>query len=311
MLTVSPHDAPHPEAVWIDLLDPSDEEARLVADTTGLAVPTRAELSEIESSSRLRRRGEALYLSIPVSLPGETVTPVGFVLARERLLTVRFARLPSFETFAAAAHAPGGAPASGMEAFLGLMEDMVDRLADALEHQGDSLEQASRRIFHPAHRDQRRPARMDRMLRGLLGDIGAAGETGSRMRDTLLGVGRAAQFVMGSVGDWITPAQRTRFESLRADIASLSDYQVRLSDKVQFLLDATLGFINIEQNGIIKLLTVVSIVGIPPTFIASLYGMNFKDIPELGWSFGYWYALALMAVTAVLPLVWFRVKGWL
>jgi len=98
---------------------------------------------------------------------------------------------------------------------------------------------------------------------------------------------------------------------LRADLASLSDYDARLSDKVQFLLDATLGFINIEQNNIIKVLTIVSIVGIPPTFIASLYGMNFKDIPELTWSFGYWYALTLMAVTAVAPIVWFRIKGWL
>ncbi len=170
---------------------------------------------------------------------------------------------------------------------------------------------ASRRIFHPDRDTAHRPARMDRALRALLRDVGSVGEIGSKMRDTLLGVGRAAQFVMGSVADWIAPPQRARFETLRADIASLSDYQVHLADKVQFLLDATLGFINIEQNNIIKVLTVVSIVGIPPTFIASLYGMNFKDIPELGWSFGYWYALALMAVTAVLPLLWFRVRGWL
>ena len=315
MLAVSPRgpsdsDAPHPDAVWIDLLDPPDAEVRLVEDLTKLHVPSRAELSEIESSSRLQRRGDALYLSVPLSLPGDQVQPVGFVLARDRLLTVRFGPLPSFEAFAAECRSQGP-PLGSMEAFLGLMEAMVDRLADSLEHEGDSLDRASRRIFHPDRKTEHRPARMDRALRALLRDVGTAGDHGSRMRDTLLGVGRAVQFVTGSVADWITPAQRARFETLRADIASLSDYQTHLADKVQFLLDATLGFINIEQNNIIKVLTVVSIVGIPPTFIASLYGMNFKDIPELSWSFGYWYALGLMALTAVLPLLWFRVKGWL
>ena len=315
MLTVSPSlpDAttPHPDAVWIDLLRPSDEEAKLVAELTGLHVPTRAELSEIESSSRLQRRGDVLYLSMPSAVPGEAAGPVGFVLSRERLLTVRFDRLASFDAFAESCRAAGHEPGGSIEAFLGLMEGMVDRMADTLEREGDALDQASRRIFHPDRRAMNRPARMDRLLRGLLADVGAAGDLTSKIRDTLLGLGRAAQFVVGSVADWIAPAQRARFETLRADIASLNDYQTHLADKVQFLLDATLGFINIEQNNIIKVLTVVSIVGIPPTFIASLYGMNFKDIPELGWSFGYWYALGLMALTAVLPLVWFRVKGWL
>ncbi len=315
MLTVTPDappaTAPHPDAVWIDLLDPSDEEARLVADLTGLHVPTRAELSEIESSSRLRRRGDGLYLSLPLAMLGDSVKPLGFVLSRERLVTVRFATLPSFEALAASYRAEDARPASSMEVFLALVEGLVDALADVLEREGDTLDRASRRIFHPASGTARRPARVDRALRGMLREVGAAGDLTSKVRDTLLGVGRVAQYVMGSVADWIVPAQRLRFETLRADITSLTDYQTHLSDKVQFLLDATLGFISIEQNNTIKVLTIVSIVGIPPTFVASLYGMNFHDIPELSWSFGYWYALGLMAVTAVLPLVWFRLRGWL
>lgn len=301
----------HAGTVWIDLLDPTDAEARLVAEATGLHVPTLAELSEIENSSRLRRKRDALYMSVPTAMPGEQPSPVGYVLSRERLITIRFAALPTFEAYAQTCRLEPEAAAGSMEVFLGLLETMVDRLADALEREGAALEDASRRIFHPQPRPAGRSARVDAELRALVREIGGAGDQASRVRDTLLGVGRVAQFVVGSVAEWISPEQRTRFETLRADITSLAEYQTRLADNVQFLLDATLGLINIEQNNIFKVLTIVSIVGIPPTFIASLYGMNFHDIPELGWSFGYWYALGLMLVTAVLPLVWFRWKGWL
>ncbi len=301
----------HPGAVWIDLFNPSEEDVRLVSRETGLHVPTLAELSEIENSSRLQHRPEALYLSVPTAVPGQRASPVGFVLSRDRLLTVRFAHLAMFESYAQACLANPEAAGSSVEVFLGLIEGTVDRLADALEHEAAALETASRRIFHTSQDGQHRPARVDREMRGLLRQIGASGDHASKVRETLLGVGRMSQFVAVSAADWVSAAQRPRFETVRADITSLSDYYVNLSDKVQFLLDATLGFINIEQNNIIKVLTVVSIVGIPPTFVASLYGMNFKDIPELNWSFGYWYALGLMLVTAVLPLVWFRVRGWL
>ncbi len=300
----------HPAAVWIDLLDPTDAEARLVAELTGLHVPTLAELNEIETSSRLRRRGEALYLSTPSVMRdgrGPVVTPVGYVLTRERLLTVRFAALPAFENFSrdcAGADAPRG---SG-ELFLGLLESVVDRIADVLEREADELDAASRGVFGA---DASKPSRADRELRAALRQIGRVGDLLSRLRDTLLGIGRIVPFVEANAADWLPPAQRPRFASLRADIASLSDYDAQLSNKVQFLLDATLGFIGIQQSNIIKVLTVVSIVGVPPTFIASLYGMNFKNIPELQWGWGYQYALALMLVSAVAPLVWFRVRGWL
>jgi magnesium transporter len=301
----------HAGAVWIDLFQPSEDEVRLVTHETGLHVPTLAELSEIENSSRLQRRHEALYLSVPTAVPGQHPTPVGFVLSRDRLITVRFTQLPAFEHYAEACLLNPETSGNSVEVFLGLVEGTVDRLADLLEREAANLEAASERIFHAPENVRHRPARIDRELRALLSQIGAAGDHASKVRDTLLGIGRVAQFVAVSGSEWISAAQRPRFETVRADIASLSDYYVNLSDKVQFLLDATLGFINIEQNNIIKVLTVVSIVGIPPTFVASLYGMNFKDIPELNWTFGYWYALGLMAVTAVLPLVWFRARGWL
>ena len=304
----------HPGAVWIDLLNPTDAEARLVGELTGLAVPTLAELSEIETSSRLQRRGEALYLSTPSVVVDEAgvvvVTPVGYVLTRDRLISVRFAKLPAFEAFNRECAADPKQEHRSADLFLGLLEAVVDRIADVLEREGDVLDQCSKRIF-AANEGGFKPARVDRVLRTILREIGGVGTLLSRLRDTLLGVGRIVPFVDANAAAWTLPEDRPRFVSLRADIASLSDYDAQLAGKVQFLLDATLGFIGIEQNNTIKVLTIVSIVGIPPTFVASLYGMNFKNIPELQWNWGYQYALALMVVSAVAPLVWFRVRGWL
>lgn len=310
-----PGDAPplHPAAVWIDLFEPTDAEARLVAELTGLHVPTLAELNEIESSSRLRRRGEALYLSSPAVMRdarGPRVTPVGYVLTRDRLLTVRFAALPAFEAFGRDCAAADAQRRGSADLFLGLLEAIVDRIADVLERESDELDTASRSVFG-ADADTRKPARVDRELRATLRRIGLVGDLLSRLRDTLLGIGRIVPFVETNAAAWLAPEHHPRFASLRADIVSLSDYDAQLSGKVQFLLDATLGFIGIQQNNIIKVLTIVSIVGVPPTFIASMYGMNFKNIPELQWNWGYQYALALMLVSAVAPLVWFRIRGWL
>ena len=295
-------------SVWIDILEPTDDEAATVQAATGLRVPRIAELAEIETSSRLHREGDALYLSVPAlaSLARGGAAPVGYVLTQSRLLTVRFAELPAF---AGLLHDAGREPAGAVGQFVTLLETIVDHLADLLEHRAAALDGVSAAIFRPAAAS--RPAEADRRLRGVLAELGEAGDRLGRLRDTLLGLARAVPYVLSNAARWLDAGERARLESLRSDLASLAEYDARLSDKVQFLLDATLGFINIEQNNTFKVLTVVSIVGIPPTFIASLYGMNFHDIPELGWRFGYPYALALMVASAVAPIVWFRIKGWL
>ena len=142
-------------------------------------------------------------------------------------------------------------------------------------------------------------------------EISRAGDTLSGLRDSLLGLTRIAGYVPEVAKEWMTPALMPHFVTIRADLASLADYQTRLQDKAQFLLDATLGFINIDQNDIFRILTVVSVVGIPPTLIASIYGMNFKDMPELQWSHGYAYGLTVIALSALVPLWLFRRRGWL
>ncbi len=304
----------HPGTLWIDMFEPDELARKQVEAATGLHVPTRDELSEIESSSRLSRIGEALYLSMPGLVRGEggeaRTSPVGFVLAPDRLMTIRFSHLPAFETYAARCRSGANADRTSISLLLGLYETMIDRTADLLEREGEELDAVSRRIFRPADARRVRPSRAQTELRALLRNVGRVGDLVSKIRDTLLGLGRIIPFVLANAA-WITPDQKTRFKTLRADIASLTDYDGHLAGKVQFLLEATLGFIGIEQNNIIRVLTVVSVVGVPPTFFASMWGMNYKSMPELDWAWGYPMALTVIVLSAVLPIVWFRVRGWL
>ena len=131
------------------------------------------------------------------------------------------------------------------------------------------------------------------------------------MRDELLGLGRVGAYLEESGIAGAPPVNATRLKGIRADIASLTDYEAHLSGKLQFLLDATLGFINIEQNEIVKTLTIASVVGIPPVLVAGIYGMNFRVMPELRWALGYPMALALIVVSGLVPLWWFKRRGWM
>jgi magnesium transporter len=303
-----------PETVWIDLLNGTDEEKAFIARETGLRVPDLASLREIENSSRLVSEGEVLYLSMPIISRGDgpkpVVSPLGLVLSPKVLLTVRFAPIGSFDSFAT--HFGQAEDAScSFGAFVGLLEAIIDRIADALERIRGELDGISHSAFEAEQPLRHSPARMDRVLRLALRSIGRMGEYTSNVRDTLLGVERILPFAVEQARRWIPPEYDHRVRTLRQDIASLNDYDAQMSNKVQFLLDATLGFISIEQNNTIKILTVVSVVGIPPTLVASIYGMNFKFMPELDWALGYPWGLALIVLSGVLPLVLFRLRGWL
>jgi magnesium transporter len=163
-------------------------------------------------------------------------------------------------------------------------------------------------VTDPATR--RPPARESADLRIILRRVGHSGDLASKIRDSLHGLARMVPYVAG-LADWLPLEIKPRLDTVRQDVISLSDYDAHIVNKVQLLLDATLGLINVEQNNIIKVLTIVSVVGIPPTLIASMYGMNFKDIPEYSWAWGYPYGLAVIALSAVLPLIWFKFRGWI
>jgi magnesium transporter len=298
-------------AGWLDLIEPTDEECALAGQLTGLRIPTRAQLEEIENSSRLMMEGNVFYLSTPLVRRmedgGSLVTPIGFVLSPDRLITIRFTRFSTFETVAKRVTDQGGSCGADTTLIL-LIEAMIDRLADTLERIRLELDGVSTRIFQ-ASRDQRNDA--DRALQEVLRQIGRTADLLSDVRESLLGLGRIALYVGENAPHALHAALKAQLATIGRDIASLNDYVAQVNNKLQFLLDATLGFINIEQNSGLRLLTVVSFIGVPPTLIASIYGMNFKNIPELNWTYGYFYALGMMALTIAGPLLVFWRKGWL
>ena len=302
------HKAAQP--VWIDCHDPSEEEVKEVARRFHLQVPARQLLEEIESSSRLRAEDHALFLSMP--LPDLThpnaMVPFGFVLTPERLLTVRYSEPRALAEFRRRLDKLTGAPTSA-EVFATLVESMIDFAADTLEKLAAELAQVSGQVF-VRHRGKReRRMRLNRRLRDTLCGVGETGEQLSRIRESILALQRITVFV-GDSATWLQAEVRKRLKTARQDLDSLVDFESHLSGKSQFLLDATLGFINTEQNDMFKVLTIASVVGIPPTLIASLYGMNFQHMPELAWRYGYVYGLTLIVVSTVVPIAWFKWRGW-
>ena len=319
MLQTYPHladvqSAPSVQGVaWIDLLNPTDTEIAFVQSGTGLRVPNRAALSEIESTSRNYLENGAIYLSAPlIARAGDNeavLSPVGFVLSHNILVTVRFADMKAFDAVAeAAAHM---AHLTADEALVRLLEGVVDKGADLLEQAGSELDALSYAAFHAQGAKSTKLDESTRKLRETLRAVGRMGDRTSQIRDSLLGLGRITAYVAETGCSAWEPDLRQRLNAVRADVASLNDYEAHLANKVQFLLDATLGFINIEQNDIVKVLTIASIVGIPPVLIAGVYGMNFKIIPELSWTYGYPYSIVLMVISALLPLAWFKWRGWM
>jgi len=309
------------DAVWIDLLNPTPEEKATVEAAIGMPLPSRADLEEIESSSRVYLESGAFHLSTPILTGTNCVkdepTNIGFILTPRQLVTQRFMPSRGFEGLARSyARAP---QPSAVDAFLRVLEMIIDDTADTLEHASAELETISHEAFESERPWRVRHRDLSRNLRATLRKLGRMSDGISHLRDTLLGIGRIAAFVhenkasLGAGDGAATPPADApaRLGAIRGDITSLNDYQAHLASKVQFLLDATLGFISIQQNDIVKTLTVVSVVGVPPVLIAGIYGMNFRVMPELTWHLGYPFALALIVVSALVPLAWLKWRGWM
>jgi magnesium transporter len=301
------------EVIWIDLLNPTEEEEAFVESRSGLRVPTIEALSEIESSSRLIVDHGVIYLSMPLVAQGDTddyySSPAGFILSPSVLVTVRFADLSTFKLVADRLRADESLRSSA-GVFTALMEGLVDRGADVLERLAGELDKISKSIFRGNLSRKRNTMRANEMLRRALRDVGTIGDRLSLARDVFLGVDRIVPFVLGLKQDWIMGEFANRLEAVHKDVASLNAFQAHLSNKVQFLLDAVLGFITVAQNDLFKILTIVSVVGIPPTVVAGIYGMNFKIMPELSWTWGYPFGLAMIALSTIVPLIWFKWRGW-
>jgi magnesium transporter len=303
-----------PQVNWIDALDPTPEETAFIERVLALAAPSRGRMSEIETSSRLYSLGDTLYLTIPMiywdAAGIAQSTPLAFVLGKGPLLTMRLRPIKACDARPQGEPNAARAISGGVAAFIALLDEIVDQLADELEGLTANLDDLARGVFLDPGPDKRRRAGGALDLRLALQKIGQARRSASKISETLLGVIRMQPFVTASAVGLLTPEVRLQFDRIGRDAASLNDHEARLSDRIQFLLDATLGLIGVDQNDIFKVLTMVSVVGIPPTLIASMYGMNFKNISEYDWAWGYQYGLAMIALSAIIPLIWFKWRAW-
>jgi magnesium transporter len=300
--------------VWVDLYNPTNDEIAQACTDYKLDIPPREQLEEIEFSSRLQYEDDVFTISVPVTPhaknSGEDITtPLGFVLTKDLLVTVRFAQLHTFEAITARVERR---PRSAPDIFMVIIEAMVDYSADRLEELRAQALKISQRIFHKEMQDWQRNkvAKVNRMLRDILVEIGDISERLAHTRETLLVLQRAVPYVAEHGDGWLEDLIKARLKMAAADVQSLNEYEVHLTDKLQFLLDADLGFISTEQNDLFKVMTIWSVAGIPPVLVAGIYGMNFHFMPELAWRYGYPYGLILIAVSAILPLLWFKWRGW-
>jgi magnesium transporter len=309
------HDPAQPltgNCVWIDLLQPTPEEDAFVDKVLAVDVPTRAEMREIEPSNRFYQERGAYFMTASVvynvEAPVPSVTPVTFILAGDRLVTVRYAEPKAFPLYLQRVE-KGDAPcATGAVIMIGLIDAIVHRMADLIERIQDEVDRLAQSVFDLRGGQQTRNRRLDVMLKR----IGKAGDITARAEESATSINRLLHFFVQATQDrGDDPRVRARIKGASRDINSLLDHTKFLSGRIGFILDATLGMISTEQNQIIKLFSVMAVILLPPTLVASVYGMNFKHMPELDWVLGYPWALGLMLVCAVVPIIYFRRKGWL
>jgi magnesium transporter len=304
---------PIPEdALWIDLIEPTREEDKLVEVHLNIEIPTRAEMADIEPSEILYHENNARYMTVRVLCSSESDAPklidVSFILTERALVTVRYGEPHSFSMFMSRAGKPGGCRHQPEAVLDGLVETIIDRAAEILGTVGSRIDRLSQAIFE----NERRGAKRAASYRAALKSIGRKGDIISNVRESMVSVERMLLFLSASMP---RPQKTSGFQSewrtaLR-DVQSIEEHATFLSNKIQFLLDATLGLVTIEQNDIIKIFSVMSVIFLPPTLVSSLYGMNFKVMPELEWDFGYAWAITLMILAAALPYLFFRWKRWL
>jgi magnesium transporter len=301
-------------ATWIDLEEPTHDEEALVERCIKVNVPTQAEMSEIEPSSRLYEKNGALYMTVSALRGVEehhpTTTPIGFVLADNRLVTIRYATPKPVRTFENHARRDPDLVKDGPTALVRLLDAIIDRLADEIEQVSASMEQLSQEIFQEQQDERRIPANK---LTALLTSIGRTQTLLTRIRYSAVSTLRMLSFFAASnlIHDEERTDLRHHLTSLTTDVTALSEHASYLIDSLQFLLDASLGLISIEQNAAMKLFSWTAVVFLPPTLIAGIFGMNFHYMPELSWRFGFPLSLALMMTCAVGPYLYFKRRGWI
>lgn len=300
-------------AIWIDLVNPTKEEDRIAERLIGQSIPTREDMLEIEPSSRLYERNGITVMNL-WALYGTTekhpqVDPISFILTDRHLVTLRYVEPTSFRNFIGHLEAEPEVAQDPLTVMVRLMDAIVDRLADALEGATDDLQAISERIFDRDVVSSRR--RPEKHYEAIMLQIGAAQRLLAKIREAAVSAARVIGFLKASEHVPDDSEHMRHLKSLLGDASALNDHSDFVAENLNFLLDAALGMISLEQNLVMKIFSVVAVVLMPPTLIAGIYGMNFEHMPELKWLTGYPYALVLMLASAILPYWFARKWGWL
>lgn len=302
-------------SIWFDLVDPSGEEDQFVERAIGVSVPTRAEMREIEASNRLYQERGAHYMTtfIVYNLDAHvpSTTAVTFILAGAKLVTVRYTEPKAFPLFLARVES-GDAPCTSAPAIMiGLIETMIHRTADLIERVQDDVDKLAQDLFDLETQHQKKRKQTQR-LGIFLKHTGKHGDIVARVQESAMSMDRLLLYFFDAARERKDDARTlSRIDVAHRDIAALLENMRFLSNRMSFLLDATLGMISNEQNQIIKLFSVMAVMMMPPTLVASIYGMNFKNMPELDLPFGYPMAIGLMFVSGLVPYLYFKRRGWL
>jgi len=313
MKTLAPAEAQRElptDIVWIDLVEPTIEEDRYIESLLGIQVPTRDDLKDIEPSSRLYIEKDSVFMTASLVWRAEgsdpQLTDVAFILTGNRLVTVRYADPKSFQLFIAALGRIPEETRDGTTLLARLLETIADRTAEIIEHTVDHIDALSTDIFR--ERGRRRPPLY---LESKLAKIAEYHRLVAKVRDSLGSLSRLLTFLMNVPLIHKEKSDGSLCATIAHDVETLSEHAGFVAGNIAFLLDASLGLISVEQNAIIKIFSIASVVFLPPTLVASIYGMNFHFMPELDWHLGYPLAILAMIMSAIIPFFIFRWKGWL
>jgi magnesium transporter len=299
---------------WIDVQSPTAAQERRLETLLGVDLPTAEEMKDIEPSSRLYRENGAVFMTANVVWRSDSdepdSAPITFILEHSRLITIRHSTPRSFAAFAAYAEKHGEVCGSGAHLMMGLLESIIDRTAEVLERSGAEVDALSRTVFRMKGGPGQR-ASTSASLRELLARLALNQNLTTKVRDSLVSLGRMISFCSAVFDPKGDTELREHVRSVSRDIQSLTDHASYITQTTSFLQDAALGLINLEQNEIIKIFSVAAVMFLPPTMVASIYGMNFAVMPELKWTMGYPFAIVLMALSALVPYLYFRRRGWL
>ncbi len=296
------------EAIWIDLYSPSEDEQALIERNIQITIPTKGDMYEIELSSRLYEDNGILYMTammVASSVP--QYEPISFIFASEKIITLRYIDPLAFQLCSIHIQKPSFKYRTATHLFIELLNSVTDRLADILEIIGHQLDNYSQIIFHSNQHTLAEAIDYNQLLR----QLGGIGEMSSKAGESLATFSRLMVFFTQK--SHIAPQSEIGLDiaSITGDLKSLSEHINFLSTKIHFSLDATLGLINIEQNSIIKIFSIAAVIFLPPTLIATIYGMNFKNMPELSWNYGYPIVLLTILLTAWLPYRYVKKRKWI